>query len=147
MAIPKALFYLFLGIVGLYFGSEMFVDNAVIISKTFGISERVIGVTVIAIGTSLPELITSILASIDKKTDIAIGNILGSNIMNILAIIGITAIVQPITVTPLFLQKDFIWMLGITVLLFPIILTKGRIGKYEGAFLLGVYGVYLYTLL
>jgi len=147
MAIPKALFYLFLGIVGLYFGSEMFVDNAVIISKTFGISERVIGVTVIAIGTSLPELITSILAAIDKKTDIAIGNILGSNIMNILAIIGITAIVQPITVTQLFLEKDFIWMLGITVLLFPIILTKGRIGRYEGAFLLGVYGVYLYSLL
>jgi cation:H+ antiporter len=147
MAIPKSIFFIVFGVAGLYFGSELFVSNAVIISKTFGISERVIGITVIAIGTSLPELITSILAALNKKTDIAIGNILGSNMMNILAIIGITAIVQPIPVSELFLQKDFLWMLGITAILFPIILTKGKIGRMEGAFLLGIYGVYLYTLL
>jgi cation:H+ antiporter len=147
MGLPKASIYLLLGIVGLYFGAEMFVNNAVDISINFGISERVIGVTVIAVGTSLPELITSVLAAVNKKTDIAIGNILGSNIMNILAIIGVTAIVQPITVTSLFLEKDFIWMIGITLILFPIMWSKGKIGRLEGLFLIGVYGVYLFTLI
>jgi cation:H+ antiporter len=147
MSLLKSSVFLVLGIIGLYFGSETFVNNAVIISKTFGISERVIGVTVIAVGTSLPELITSILAAIKKKTDIAVGNILGSNIMNILAIIGITATIQPIPVTEVFLSKDFLWMIGITIVLFPIFLSKGRIARIEGVFLLGIYAVYLFTLI
>ncbi|MCH7402808.1 calcium/sodium antiporter [Belliella kenyensis] len=139
--------FLILGIIGLYFGSDMFVDSAVEISRVFGVSERVIGVTVIAIGTSLPELTTSVIAAINKKTDIAIGNILGSNMMNIFGIIGITAIVQPIPVSEQFLKSDYIWMIGLTLLLFPILKSKLKIARIEGGILLIAYLIYLITIL
>lgn len=135
------------GIVGLYFGSELLVNNAVKISREFGISERVISVTIIAIGTSLPELITSIMAALSKKTDMAIGNILGSNIMNILSILGITAIIKPISISDDFLSSDYLWMIGFTLILFPLIRTKMRISFIEGAILFLGYGTYMYFLL
>ncbi len=135
------------GIVGLYFGSELLVNNAINISREFGISERVIGVTIIAIGTSLPELITSIMAALAKKTDMAIGNILGSNIMNILSIIGITAIIKPIDVSGEFLNADYLWMIGFTLILFPIMRTKMRISFIEGLILFLGYGAYMFLLL
>jgi cation:H+ antiporter len=135
------------GIAGLYWGSEMFVENAIVIAQQFGISDRVIGVTVIAIGTSLPELATSLLAALKKQTDIALGNILGSNLMNILAIIGVTAVVKPILVSPVFLTNDFIWMLGFTLILLPMIITKLRISRWEGGVLLLGYLLYLFFLL
>lgn len=135
------------GIIGLYYGSELLVDNAVLISRRFGVSERVIGVTIVAIGTSLPELITSIIAALSKRTDLALGNILGSNIMNILSIIGITAIISPIKVSEAFIQSDYLWMIGISLLLFPLMRRKMRISKTEGAILLLSYFAYLYFLL
>ncbi|MGM0945750.1 MAG: calcium/sodium antiporter [Bacteroidota bacterium] len=135
------------GIIGLYLGSELLVGNAVKISREFGVSERVIGVTIIAIGTSLPELITSIMAALSKRTDLAMGNILGSNIMNILSIIGITALIHPINVSQEFIQSDFLWMLGITLLLLPLMKTKLKISKLEGSILLLSYLAYLYFLL
>lgn len=135
------------GIIGLYFGSELLVNNAVIISREFGVSERVIGVTVIAIGTSLPELITSIMAALSKRTDLALGNILGSNIMNILSIIGITAIIKPIEVSPSFINSDFLWMIGITILLFFVMRTKMRVSKVEGGVMLLSYFAYLFFLI
>jgi cation:H+ antiporter len=138
---------LLLGIAGLYFGSDMLVDSAVEISKMFGVSERIIGVTVIAIGTSLPELVTSIIAALKKETDIAIGNILGSNIMNILAIIGITSLISPINVSEIFVKQDFLWMLGLTILLFPILRSRLIISRWEGALLITVYGAYLFMIL
>lgn len=138
---------LLIGIAGLYFGSDMLVDSAVEISKMFGVSERIIGVTVIAIGTSLPELVTSIIAALKKETDIAIGNILGSNIMNILAIIGITSLISPINVSEVFIKQDFLWMLGLTILLFPILRSRLIISRLEGALLLAVYGAYLFMIL
>ncbi|MCH7408794.1 calcium/sodium antiporter [Belliella sp. DSM 111904] len=138
---------LVLGVVGLYFGSDMFVDSAVEISRVFGVSERVIGVTVIAIGTSLPELTTSVIAAINKKTDIAIGNILGSNMMNVFGIIGITAIVQPIPVSDVFLKQDYLWMIGLTLLLFPILKTKLKVSRIEGGILLLAYMIYMITIL
>lgn len=143
----KSILLISVGIAGLYFGSELFVENAIIIAQQFGISERIIGVTVIAIGTSLPELATSILAAIKKQTDIALGNILGSNLMNILAIIGVTAVVKPIEVSALFLRNDFIWMLGFTLLLLPLMITKLRISRWEGGLLFVGYCLYLYFLL
>ncbi|MFL0681740.1 MAG: sodium:calcium antiporter, partial [Algoriphagus aquaeductus] len=118
-----------------------------LISKEFGVSERVIGITIIAIGTSLPELITSIIAALSKRTDLALGNIIGSNIMNILSIIGITAIVRPIGVSEAFIQSDYLWMLGISILLFPLMRSKMRISKVEGSILLLAYLSYLYFLL
>lgn len=135
------------GVIGLYFGSEMLVNNAVLISKEFGVSERIIGVTIIAIGTSLPELITSIIAALSKRTDLALGNILGSNLMNILSIIGITALIMPIEVSEAFIKVDYLWMIGISILLFPLMRTKMRISKVEGAILLLSYFMYLYLLL
>jgi cation:H+ antiporter len=102
---------------------------------------------VIAIGTSLPELATSLLAALKKQTDIALGNILGSNLMNILAIIGVTAVVKPILVSPVFLTNDFIWMLGFTLILLPMIITKLRISRWEGGVLLLGYLLYLFFLL
>lgn len=135
------------GIIGLYAGSELLVNNAVKISREFGVSERIIGVTIIAIGTSLPELITSIIAALSKRTDLALGNILGSNIMNILSIIGITAIIKPIGVSQAFIDSDFIWMIGITVLLFFVMRTKMRVSKVEGGVLLVSYVAYLILLI
>lgn len=143
----RSLIYFAGGIVGLYFGSELLVENAVLISREFGVSERIIGVTVIAIGTSLPELITSIIAALSKRTDLALGNILGSNIMNILSIIGITAIIKPIGVSQEFINSDFLWMIGITLLLFILMRTKMQISKGEGSLLLVSYFAYLFFLL
>lgn len=143
----KSVGLLLIGIAGLYFGSDMLVDSAVEISKMFGVSERIIGVTVIAIGTSLPELVTSIIAALKKETDIAIGNILGSNIMNILAIIGITSLISPINVSEVFIKQDFLWMLGLTALLFPILRSRLIISRLEGALLIAVYGAYLFMIL
>lgn len=143
----KSIIYFVGGIIGLYIGSELLVENAVFISREFGVSERVIGVTIIAIGTSLPELITSIIAALSKRTDLALGNILGSNIMNILSIIGLTAIIKPIGVSVEFINSDFLWMLGITLFLFPLMKTKMRVSKIEGSLLLLSYGAYLFFLL
>ncbi|MCU0399987.1 MAG: calcium/sodium antiporter [Algoriphagus sp.] len=146
-SLPIAVTLLIFGVIGLYFGSEMLVNNAVLISKEFGVSERIIGVTIIAIGTSLPELITSIIAALSKRTDLALGNILGSNLMNVLSIIGITALINPIEVSEAFIKVDYLWMIGISILLFPLMRTKMRISKIEGAILLLSYFGYLYLLL
>lgn len=138
---------LFGGIFGLYFGSELLVQNAVLISRDFGISERIIGITIIAIGTSLPELITSIFAALTKRTDLALGNILGSNIWNILSIIGITSVIKPIKVASDFINSDYLWLIGISILLFPLMKTKMMISKIEGSILLFIYLTYLFFLL
>lgn len=135
------------GIATLYFGSELLVTNAVLISREFGVSERIIGVTIVAIGTSLPELVTSIIAAMSKRTDLALGNILGSNIMNILSIIGLTAIIKPIAISEAFIRSDYLWMIGISVLLLPLMKTKMRISKVEGLVLLSAYIAYLVFLL
>jgi cation:H+ antiporter len=135
------------GVMGLFIGSELLVVNAVNISRELGVSERIIGITIVSIGTSLPELVTSIVAALSKRTDMAIGNILGSNILNILLIIGVTSILQPIQVSPEFLISDYWWMIGITLILFPLMLTKMRISKIEGAILLTIYLTYLYFLI
>lgn len=89
-----------LGLIGLIFGGEWIVDGATFIAKSFGISERVIGLTIIAIGTSLPELATSAVAAYKKNTDLALGNVIGSNIFNILFILGMSSLVTPIPALP-----------------------------------------------
>jgi cation:H+ antiporter len=139
----KSILLLVLGIVGLYFGADIFIDNAVEIASIFGVSERVIGITVIAVGTSLPEMVTSVIAAINKKTDIALGNILGSNVMNIFAIMGVTAVISPISVSELFLKQDFFWMLGLTLILFPILKSGSQVSRLEGFFLFGCYVAYI----
>jgi cation:H+ antiporter len=135
------------GMAGLYFGAELLVTNAVSISEDFGISKRVIGAGFIAVGTSLPELTTSIIAALSKRTDLAFGNILGSNLMNIFLILGTMAMVKPIRVAEAFLSSDYLWMIGITCLLFPLMRTNMRISKVEGGILFFTYLLYLYFLL
>jgi cation:H+ antiporter len=98
------------GVASLYLGSELLVVNAVNISRDLGISERIIGITIVSIGTSVPELVTSIVAALSKRTDLAIGNILGSNILNILLILGVTSIIQPIQVSQAFLLSFLLLM-------------------------------------
>lgn len=147
LPIWKSLFFLCLGIFGLYYGADLFVESAVGIASIFGVSERIIGITVIAIGTSLPEMATSVIAAVNKKTDIAVGNIIGSNIMNVLAIIGATAAISPIPVSEGFLNQDFYWMLGLTIVLFPILKSGDRISRIEGMFLFVAYFTYIFIIL
>lgn len=142
-----AVFYLLIGIFGLYWGAELLVNNSIILAQQFGVSERIIGVTVVAVGTSLPELSTSVVAAIKKETDIAIGNILGSNMMNVLLIIGVTASIKPIDVSSLFIWNDLPWMLGFTLLVLPLMITSAKISRWEGALLILGYGLYLYFIL
>lgn len=133
---------------GLVYGASLLVKGATGIAYNFGISERIISLTVIALGTSLPELSTSIIAALRKETDISVGNIIGSNIFNILAIIGITGTVTPIKINEEILSNSVLWMLGISVLLLIILLPKKlMLGRIKGVVLLAAYVLYIYFLI
>ncbi|MDY6863883.1 MAG: sodium:calcium antiporter, partial [Thermodesulfobacteriota bacterium] len=114
-------------------------------AKLLGISEAVIGLTIIAAGTSLPELATSVVASYRKQSDIAVGNIIGSNIFNILGILGISSLLSPINGTGINLIDVYV-MIAVSILLFPLMLSKFEIKRWEGLILLGFYVVYIYYL-
>ena len=137
-----------LGIIVLKIGAELTVDNAINISRILNISEKVISVTVLAVGTSLPELFTSVSAAIKGKSDIAIGNIVGSNIFNILLILGVTAIINPLTYNMSF-NKDLTLLIISTVLLmiFPFIPKKDEMTRGNGVIYLILYFVYIGTLI
>ncbi len=126
-------------------GSRLFVDGATTLAKSWGVSDAVIGLTVVAAGTSLPELATSVVAALRKQSDIAIGNVVGSNIFNVLCILGITATVSPISSSGIGLL-DAGAMLLLAILLLPFALTGRRISRPEGAIFLSIYGVYLFLL-
>jgi cation:H+ antiporter len=141
--LPVAL-SLFLGGLALtMLAAHMLVGSAIAIGSAAGISETVLGVTVVAVGTSLPELVTSVLAAWRRQPDIAFGNIVGSNIYNIFGILGITAIVEPIPVPPELLDTDIWVMLGATALLLVFSLTGWRLSRLEGGLFLAAYGAYL----
>lgn len=148
MSLWKIILLLVLANGGLAFGSDLLVTNASIIAGNLGISERVIAITVVAFGTSLPELATSVIAAFKKEMDISIGNIIGSNIFNILSVLGITSMVKPIPVSAGFLSFDIMWMFGISLLLFFFILPfKGGILSRPKAFVLFAgYCIYVYLL-
>jgi len=143
----KDLFFIFLGCVGLYFGAEWFVGGAQELARFLGVSERVIGITVLALGTSLPELTTAVIASLKKQTDLALGNLLGSNIFNVLSILGITTIIVDIDVNKTILNIDMLWMLGITFLILPFMITSRHIERWEGGLLLMIYVYYVANVL
>ena len=140
-------FMIALGGACLYFGSDWFIDSSENIAVGLGVSERIIGLTVLALGTSLPELITSIIAARKGETDLALGNLLGSNIFNILSILGITSIVQNLAVNPEILNSDMIWMLAITFGILPLMLFRKRLSTVSGITLLTVYTVYIFIIL
>ncbi len=131
--------------VALVFGANWLITGVTILARDFGISERVISITVIAFGTSLPELATSIIAAFQKESDISIGNIVGSNIFNIMGVLGITSVFHPIDVNPDILHFDIYWMLGISFLLFIFIipLTKSILTRFKGAVLFAIYLLYV----
>lgn len=141
---PKLIpLYLILGAVGLYYGSELLVNNAVTIAKSFGISEFIIGISVVALGTSLPELVTSIIAILKGQSSISIGNLIGSNVFNIFAVLGITSIVNPLQADAFLISIDLPVMLGVTLLTGLFLLVSKRLGRVEGFILLGIYLVYI----
>jgi cation:H+ antiporter len=134
------------GLALLILGANLFVQSAVAIAKLFNVSDAVIGLTIVAIGTSLPELITSIVAAYKKEADIAIGNVVGSNVFNILGILGITALIIPVSSDGIS-KIDLFVMIGTAILLFPLSKTGKRISRFEGILLLVGYIIYLYYLI
>jgi len=123
----KMVVWLVLGSASLYFGSEWLVDGAVGLSRAFGISQRVISVSIIAVGTSVPELAASVMSIIKGEKAISLGNLIGSNIFNIASVLGITAILKPIAVeSPEILNNDLIWMIGVAAATLPLALIKPR---------------------
>jgi cation:H+ antiporter len=133
----------FLGLLLLIGGSQVLLKGAVGLAEHFGISEAVIGLTMVAVGTSLPELSISVIAAIRRHADVAVGNILGSNIFNLLGILGISALLQPLPVHERILQFDQWVMLGSALILMLFLYTARRLSRVEGGILLLTYGLYV----
>ncbi|MHA7830151.1 MAG: calcium/sodium antiporter [Flagellimonas sp.] len=147
--LPLYKIVLFLGIGGtaLWGGSELLIDGAVGMASSFGVSDRVIGITIVSVGTSIPELAASVIAVLKKEKAISLGNLIGSNIFNLLAVLGITSIITPITVMDQgLLTNDIFWMLGISFLILPLVFfPKGlRLGWRDGLVLLAFYAAFIY---
>jgi len=143
----KVVLFLIFGGVALWGGSELLINGAVGLANHFNVSERIIAVTVVSIGTSIPELAASIIAIIKKEKAISLGNLIGSNIFNILAVLGITSIIHPIkAMDEGLLSNDIFWMLGISFLVLPLVLLprKMKLSKLEGLALLVSYVVFVY---
>ena len=135
--------YFILGAAGLYYGSELLVDNAITIAKSFGISEFIIGVTVVAIGTSLPELVTSVIAILKGQSSISVGNLIGSNVFNIFAVLGITSAVNPLEADSFLIAIDLPIMLGVTLLTGVFLMVSKQLGRIEGLLLITIYIIYI----
>ncbi|MEE2566087.1 calcium/sodium antiporter [Hyphobacterium marinum] len=131
-----------LGLAGIIFGARLLVDGAVSIARDLGVSETVIGLSIVAVGTSLPELAASVSAALKRQGDIALGNIIGSNIFNVTAILGVTALVRPVAVPDMILQVDLWVMLGAAAALLAFAWTGRRIQRWEGGVLLAFYLAY-----
>ncbi len=124
-------------------GADFLVDSSIALARDAGISETVVGLTIVAVGTSLPELVISIMAAIRRQPDVVFGNIVGSNIYNVLGILGVTAVIEPIPVPPEIAKFDIWVMLGTTVLLLAFAVSGWRLSRVEGGILLGSYLGYL----
>jgi len=142
----KAWAMTFGGLVVLVIGARLLVDSATELARAFGISEAVIGLTIVAVGTSLPELATSVIAAIRKQTEIAVGNVVGSNIFNIFSILGITALITPIPADPRFATIDMPWVAGTAIGLTILAFVLGGLPRIAGVLLLAAYGGYLYLM-
>ncbi|WP_157015196.1 calcium/sodium antiporter [Mesorhizobium xinjiangense] len=135
------------GFVLLFAGANWLIDGAVAIARIFGISEAVIGLTIVAVGTSLPELTTSVVAAWRGQAAVALGNVVGSNIFNVLSILGVTALIKPLPIAERFLWFDIPFMLAISIVFAGMLVTRNRFGRFGAAIMLAVYAgytVYLY---
>jgi cation:H+ antiporter len=135
--------FMFIGLTTLIGGAHLLVNSAIYLARNFGISELVVGLSVVAVGTSLPELAISTVAAFRKESDICVGNVLGSNIYNILAVLGITAIIHPLQINTSSLQFDMPVMIVFSLLLIPMIMRKFILTRWEGVFLLVGYIFYM----
>ncbi len=135
--------YLALGLIGLPVGADLLVDSSTVIAREFGVSETVIGLTLVALGTSLPELATTVMAAIRRHSEVAIGNVIGSNLFNLLAIMGVTALVGPVPVAENFFTFDFWVMLAASAVLAPFVFARIAMGRLVGFGLTGLYIVYV----
>jgi cation:H+ antiporter len=131
------------GLVLLVIGARLLVESATIIARDFGLSEAIIGLTIVAIGTSLPELATSVIAAFRRHTEISVGNIIGSNIFNIFGILGVTALIAPIPAEARFAATDMWWAAGSAVGLTLVAFLMGGLPRIAGMALIGAYGLYL----
>ncbi|NVK19760.1 MAG: calcium/sodium antiporter [Methylocystaceae bacterium] len=131
------------GIGAVVLGAEFLVEGGTTVARQFGVSEEVIGLTMIAIGTSLPELAASGMAALRGHTDVALGNVIGSNLFNILGVLGAVAIIQPLPVAQQLLNFDLWVMMGATILLVPFMLTRWRLSRLEGFIFAVVYIAYI----
>jgi cation:H+ antiporter len=147
---PRAWFSLALvaaGVALLAGGAQATVTGAVQLARLIGWSERVIGLTIVSAGTGLPEVVASLVSSVRGRSDVAMGNVIGSNLFNILVILGLSALAGPLAVQPELVARDCWWMLGVTLLVIPLIYLGRLVGRSKGALLLAAYGVYLALLL
>ena len=146
----KVILLLFFGGgIALWLGSEMLIKGSVSLAQEIGISERIISISIISIGTSIPELSASLVAIFKKEKAISLGNLIGSNIFNILAVMGITAMIQPIVFfDENLIESDFLWMIFISVLILPLafIPKRMKLGRFEGAILLCCYAIFIYQM-
>ena len=128
-------------------GAHFTVTGAAEVARLLGWSERMIGLTIVSVGTGLPEVVASLVSSVRGRGDMAVGNVIGSNLFNILGIFGINGLIAPLPVPPALIRSDFPWMMGITLLLLPLMLNGMTIKRWEGAVLLSAYGIYFTLLL
>ena len=142
----KTILFFFLGALGLYFGSEFFVQNAVVIAEKLNVPQFVIGVTIVALGTSLPELVTSLVAAVRNYNSISIGNLIGSNIFNVFAVLGITSLVHPLEVKGV-ITTDLYIMFSFTIFMGIVLIFRKKISRLNGLVLLAGYlGYVIYSL-
>lgn len=147
MAWWKVLLFLGLGLIGLPLGADILVDSSTNIARHYGVSETVIGLTLVAIGTSLPELATTVMAAYRRQADVALGNVIGSNMFNLLAIIGVASMVGPLPVEPKLLMFDLWVMLAASLLIAPFVFRGWHMGRAWGIVFAGLYMVYLLAVL
>ena len=144
---PKIIIFLVLGLIGLPLGAELLVKGSTNIARSFGISETVIGLTLVAIGTSLPELATTVMAALRRQADVALGNVIGSNMFNVLGIMGVASLVGTIPVDPGVMRFDLWIMLGASLVLIPFVFMGRDINRLWGAVLAAAYVAYLLIVL
>lgn len=134
------------GVAVLVAGAQALVTGAVTIAQGFGVPERVIGLTLVAVGTSLPELASSLVAALRREADIILGSVIGSNIFNVLAILGLTALIYPSRLGYADIQFDLLAMLGLSIFVLPLMLPRYRLGRTGGTVLLVLYAAYIAVL-
>ena len=148
-SLPIALLWTLIGLVVLLISSRILVYGAVNIAHMLGISDLVIGLTIVAIGTSLPELAASVMSALKNEPDIALGNVIGSNMFNLLGVLGIPGVISPINIAPEVLTRDYSFMIGLTIAMFFFAYgfkKPGQINRLEGGILLGIYVAYMVVL-